>query len=183
MVELSPSKHVGAEAHFGRLFCDGAYGDAQYYVKQRDYESLRRRFEKACARITELESAQGETRVDADLENLLRDIAANGKRDYSIRAHQALHRLGLLDAQKAPAEPTRAELEENAEYYRLNRDVMGAEWAQLRQLLIRFVISWENLPGHENIDRLCEIARGLGCVPSALKTSSPHSFDANGSDV
>ena len=61
MVELSPSKHVGAEAHFGRLFCDGAYGDAQYYVKQRDYESLRRRFEKACARITELESAQGET--------------------------------------------------------------------------------------------------------------------------
>lgn len=79
----------------------------------------------------------------------------------------------LRRAVKAPAlAETPAELREDAEYYRHNRDVMGAEWDRLRQLLIRFVISWESLPGHENMDRLCEIARGLGCVPSALKTGS-----------
>lgn len=30
-----------------------------------------------------------------------------------------------------------------------------------RQLLKRFVDAWEGVPGHENMDRLCEIARGL----------------------
>lgn len=60
------SKQIGAESHFGRLFNDGTYGDAQWWIKQRDYESLRRRFEKACARITELESAT-ETQAPHDI--------------------------------------------------------------------------------------------------------------------
>lgn len=40
-----------------------------------------------------------------------------------------------------------------------------------RQLLKKFIDAWEAVPGHENMDRLCEIARGL--VPSNPPSDEP----------
>jgi hypothetical protein len=89
-----PSKQIGAESHFGRLFNDGAYGDAQWWIKQRDYESLRRRFEKACAKITQLESSQPETSAEPR------------KRMYSGVGH--LEQTGYIPAGSAAARETTA---------------------------------------------------------------------------
>lgn len=54
------TKTIGAEAHPGRLFHDGAYTNHQLWVKHSDYEALRQRFERACGRISQLESTQVE---------------------------------------------------------------------------------------------------------------------------
>jgi hypothetical protein len=42
----------------------------------------------------------------AGLEDLLREVAAHGKRAHSIAAHNLLRKMGLLDAQKASAPTT-----------------------------------------------------------------------------
>ncbi len=66
---------------------------------------------------------------------------------------------------RVPAAEPGAQLREDAEYYKHNRDVMNGEWASLRRLLQKFVAAWEGLPGAENMDRLCEMARTAGCAP------------------
>lgn len=52
------------------------------------------------------------------------------------------------------------------------RQAFRKAYVGARQLLKRFVDAWEGVPGHENMDRLCEIARGLlddsGPAPETL---------------
>lgn len=42
-----------------------------------------------------------------------------------------------------------------------------------RKLLKRFIDAWEGIPGHENMDRLCEIARNLAPSSPSTTTEEP----------
>lgn len=93
------------------------------------------------------------------LEELLRDVAANGKRNWSIAAHRQLVHMGLVGSPEEPHETT-VSLATYESAVKGRSDFRQA-YRQARSLLRQFMAAWEGQPNHENMDRLCEAAREI----------------------
>lgn len=160
----------------------------------------------------------------AKLEELLRDVAANGKRNWSIAAHRQLVRMGLVGSPEEPRETADAsELQRLLELRNAALDawevrfpeyvwrvtegkvdlrirpveprettvslatyesaVKGRSdfrqaYRQARSLLRQFIAAWEGQPNHENMDRLCEVARGIAGSPEEPTGVLPPAFQS-----